>query len=124
MKEIYRKNIEKDDFEDISKNELFELTMVVSGNITAQECFYNPATKHVHIFVSMNNIPGLGLDSLATIPEKYRPNRFVQGLCGVYIDSLKGYFFGPSRLYASGEISQGITPSSISQFVAIIDYCI
>lgn len=124
MKEIYRKNIEKDDFENFEKNESFEAAMVVQGNMTAQECFYNVATKHVHIFVAMNGLPGVGLVPIATIPEKYRPNRLVQGICGVYIDSERATFTGVARLYTSGEIMQGITPSGISQFIASIDYYI
>lgn len=124
MEEIYKESIVKDDFENIEENELFEVTMVAQGNITSQECFYNVATKHVHIFVAMNGLPGVGLVPIATIPEKYRPNRLVQGICGVYIDSERATFTGVARLYASGEIMQGITPSGISQFVASIDYFI
>lgn len=124
MKEIYKENIEKDDFENIEENELFEVTMVEQGNITAQECFYNAATKHVHIYVSINRIPSLGLVVLATIPEKYRPNKLVAGFGCVYIDSESASFCGIAWLNSSGELSQGITPSGISQFVASIDYFI
>lgn len=124
MEEIYKESIVKDDFENIEENELFEVTMVAQGNITSQECFYNVATKHVHIFVCINSIPLLGLVVLATIPEKYRPNKLVAGLANVYIDSMGGFFGGTAWLNASGEIMQGITPSGISQFVASIDYFI
>lgn len=109
----------------LGASESFEIALTIDATIFRQNCFYNPATKIVSIFVYLTNIPDeVGTGILFSVPVKYRPKRAFSGACCVYYVQNKVYFNGVSDINIWGEVNQAITPGYFSQCGISINYFI